>query len=97
MVLRWVDGDRSQLSRSRVCPIGQDESHAQRPTTRSTQCVQVAMVQIAAHLRLGVGQEQQRQERFSLRARSDMVEGKWRIAVHDWRDPLPRYDAILGR
>src|SRR3954447_25994886 len=68
MVLRWVNGDRSQLGRSRVCRIGQDESHTQRPTARSTQRVQVAMVQIAAHLRLGVGQEQQRQERFSLRA-----------------------------
>jgi hypothetical protein len=49
------------------------------------------MLQIAADLRLGVGQEQKGHECFSFRSGSDMFEGEQRIFAHKWRDPRPRY------
>jgi hypothetical protein len=82
MVLRWVDGDRSELGRSRFCRIGQDEGHTQRLTVCSTQRVEVALVQIRADLSLGISQKQKRHDGFALRTRSNVFKRERPIFAH---------------
>jgi hypothetical protein len=48
------------------------------------------MLQIAADLWLGVGQEQKRHERFSFRPGSDTFEPERRIFAHDTTTQLTR-------